>query len=317
MPESNTLLLIAPDWAPTPWIEALREELPGRPIRLWPDIGNVADVRYGLVWNPPTGLLADFPNLEIIFSLGAGVDHIFRDATLPEVPIVRIVDPDLTTRMSEYVLLQVLLIQRQHHAYDALQRLKTWKELPQPAASEVRVGIMGLGELGRDAAHKLTALGFQVNGWSRSEKDIDGLTCFAGNAALAGFLRQTDILVCLLPLTEETRGILNRALIDRLSQGGALGGPYLINAGRGKCQNEADILSALNDGTLKGVVLDVFETEPLPTDSSLWDHPAVTVTPHVAAVSNPLALSRNIAQQIKAFEAGEPLQNVVDPAKGY
>jgi glyoxylate/hydroxypyruvate reductase A len=208
---------------------------------------------------------------------------------------------------------------RQQRKLDRMQAEKDWHEIEQPAASEVRVGVMGLGVLGADAARALGTLGFQVLGWSRSAKNLDGVRCFAGYDQLPDFLGQTDILVCLLPHTSETTGILNTALFSQLAQDGALAGsfPVLINAGRGKLQVEADILDALNNGVLKGATLDVFETEPLPQTSALWAHPQVTVTPHSAADSEPEAIARMIGGQIASYERGEPLRNVVDPARGY
>jgi glyoxylate/hydroxypyruvate reductase A len=176
---------------------------------------------------------------------------------------------------------------------------------------------LGLGELGRDAARKLSGLGFDVAGWSRTRKTLKGIACFAGRAGLDAFLARTDILVCLLPLTRETRGILNRALFARLRRDGPLGGAVLINAGRGELQVGADILAALDAGELKAASLDVFEIEPLPENSPFWRHPRVVVTPHVAAFSDPQVLTRNIANRIEAFEAGKPLQNLVDTERGY
>ncbi len=187
-----------------------------------------------------------------------------------------------------------------------------WDPIEQWAASAVRVGIMGLGVLGEDAALKLRMLGFQVAGWSRSAKEIDGIDCYSGWDGLDEFLARTDILVALLPLTDETRGILNARLFAKLAKDGPLGGPVLINAGRGGLQMEADILKSLDKGDLFAVSLDVFEKEPLPADSGLWHHPRVTVTPHIAADSDPRSIAAYIVGQIRRYEAGEPLANVVD-----
>jgi glyoxylate/hydroxypyruvate reductase A len=214
-------------------------------------------------------------------------------------------------------VLHVLLHHRRQRAYDAQQRESLWRPIWQPAASEVRVGIMGLGVLGRDAAEVLARLGFRVAGWSRTPKPVPGLETFSGPRGLNAFLARTDILVCLLPLTAETRGILNRDLFAKLARDGALGAPFLINAGRGGLQVEADIVAALDAGVLQGATLDVFETEPLPESSPLWSHPGVTVTPHVAADSDPRRLVRNVLRQIERHEAGLGLENVVDRARGY
>jgi glyoxylate/hydroxypyruvate reductase A len=290
----------------------------GRDVRLWPDrIGDPADVAYAGVWKPPPGLLAQFPNLRVIFSLGAGVDALTGDATLPPVPLVRIVDADLTMRMTEYVVLHVLMMHRQQRRYDAQQRQRLWRELPQPAAHEVAVGVMGLGVLGGAAAKALACLGFRVAGWSRTPGQIDGVTMFHGLAQLDAFLARSEVLVCLLPHTPATDGILDRALLAKLKRNGALGGAYLINAGRGRLQVEADILAALDEGTLAGATLDVFADEPLPPASPFWTHPKVTVTPHAAAASVPNALVANVLRQIERFERGEPMENVIDRAAGY
>ena len=190
-------------------------------------------------------------------------------------------------------------------------------ELDQPAAREIRVGVMGLGVLGRDSATALRRLGFQVAGWSRTPTDLPNIECFHGQAMLDRFLAQTDILVCLLPLTPQTKGILSGELFDKLARDGALGGPVLINAGRGALQKEDDIVAALDNGTLAGASLDVFENEPLDPDSRLWSLPNVVITPHAAATSAPAALVPPIIEQIRNFEAGAPLENVVDPERSY
>jgi glyoxylate/hydroxypyruvate reductase len=199
----------------------------------------------------------------------------------------------------------------------ASQREKRWAPRFQWPAGAVSVGIMGLGTLGSDAAAVLKRVGFRVAGWSNSPKIIDGVECFHGSAQLDAFLRRTDILVCLLPLTGETRQILNRKLFRKLNRSSPMGAPVVINAGRGGLQNEPDILAALDDGTLSAVSLDVYATEPLPTDSPFWTHPKVVLTPHNAADTDPDEISRYVARQIARFEAGERLENVVDPARGY
>ena len=314
----SAILLAITGWDPQEWDARFRALAQARDVRLWPNrIGDSADIAYACVWKPPPGLLAQFPNLRAIFSLGAGVDTLTGDARLPAVPLVRIVDADLTMRMTEYVVLQVLLIHRQQRRYDAQQRQRVWHELPQPAAHEVAIGVMGLGVLGGAAATALARLGFKVAGWSRTAKHIDGIETFCGPAQLDAFLARSEILVCLLPHTPATEGILDRWLVAKLRRDGALGGAYLINAGRGMLQVEADILAALDDGMLAGAALDVFATEPLPQTSPFWTHPKVTVTPHAAAASVPNALVANVLRQIVRFERGEAMENVIDRAAGY
>jgi glyoxylate/hydroxypyruvate reductase len=300
------------------WEQRFRLLAPERELRFWPDrIGDRAGISYACAWQAPPGLLGGFPNLAAIFSLGAGVDHLLSDPDLPGVPIVRIVDPDLTMRMSEYVALHVLMHHRRQRLYDDQQRARLWREHDQAAADAVAVGVMGLGVLGTDAAAVLRRLGFHVAGWSRRPKTLPGIACFHGEGGLDAFLAGTEILVCLLPATPATAGILRLELFRKLRRDGAAGGAYLINAGRGALQIEADILAALEEGLLAGVTLDVFETEPLPAASPLWTHPRVTITPHNAAFSDPAALAANVLRQIERFEAGEPLEHVIDRDAGY
>ncbi|BDA82660.1 glyoxylate/hydroxypyruvate reductase A [Aureimonas sp. SA4125] len=312
-----TILLSVTGFQPTDWINALHRLAPRRPVILEPNSGSDPSVDYAIVWKQRPGILAGLPNLKAIFSIGAGVDHILRDTHLPDVPIVRIVADDLTGRMSEYVVWRVLDHFRRGMAYRTQQAAGIWHDRVQPAARELTVGIMGLGELGRDAAEKLGMLGFRIVGWSRTQKTIAGVDSFHGASGLDPFLARTDILVVLLPITPETHGILDTGLFSRLKQRTPIGGPVLINAGRGGLQVETAILKALDDETLMEASLDVFETEPLPASSRLWKHPRVFVTPHAAATSNADALVPQILSQIDAFERGEPLQHLVDRKAGY
>lgn len=312
-----TILVAIQSWDPAPWIERFRRLGAGRTIIDAREPFDPAAIRHAAVWKPQPGLLRTLPNLKGIFNLGAGVDALLGDSTLPDVPLFRIVNPDLTQRMTEYTVLQTLFHMRQMPAYLALQQERRWEPLDQPGAGDLRVGIMGMGVLGRDSAEVLMRLGFKVAGWSRSRQEMPGLEAFAGEAELTAFLARTDILVVLLPLTETTRGILNRDLFAKLARNGALGGPVIINAGRGGLQVEADILAALDDGTLRGASLDVFEPEPLAATSRLWTHPKAVITPHVAADSTPEALVSCLLADIAAFEAGRKLPNEVDRRTGY
>ncbi len=314
----STFLFVTPTWDAQLWAAEMRKAAPGMEVRVWPEMGDVATVDYVAAWLPPPDVVRSLSRLKVIFSLGAGVDAILKDPTLPDgVPIVRVNDPDLTMRMSEYVVLHVLLHHRQQRRLDENQRNKIWDGFPTHAANALRVGVMGLGVLGQDAARKLAVLGFKVAGWSRSPKLIDGVQCFSGAGALETFLARTDVLVSLLPATPETDGILNRALIRKLARSGPFGAPVLINAGRGRQQVEEDILAALEAGELHGATLDVFRTEPLPPDSPFWSHPRVTLTPHIAADSDPQVICEYVARQIAAYEAGGKLSNLVDRARGY
>jgi glyoxylate/hydroxypyruvate reductase A len=306
------------NWAPLRWRERFMRVCPDRAVALIPDDAiDPARVRYAAVWKPKPGALGGFPNLAAIFNLGAGVDAVIGDATLPDVPLVRVAVDDLTQRMTEYVAMHVLMHHRRQGYYAESQHGKIWAPKLQWAARDLRVGVMGLGILGRDAAEVLARLGFDVAGWSSTPKAIPGVKCFAGEAGFEKFLARTDVLVCLLPLTPQTHGILNRRTFSKLARDGKLGGPVIINAGRGGLQVEEDILACLDDGTLIAATLDVFHAEPLPPDSPFWSHRQVTLSPHNAADTDPDAISVYVAEQIAAFERGEPLQNVVDRKVGY
>jgi glyoxylate/hydroxypyruvate reductase len=312
------ILLAVAGTDPQPWAEALRALAPHRDIRVWPDgVGEGADIAYACAWYAPRGVYARLRRLRAIFSLGAGVEHILADPELPDVPVVRNVEPDLTVRMTEYVVLHVLLHHRRQRLYDIQQRERVWHEHAQPVASAVAVGVMGLGVLGAAAAAALARLGFRVAGFSRTPKTLAGIECFHGEQALEAFLRRTEILVCLLPVTPATQRLLDLKLLRKLKRDGASGGAYLINAARGAVQVEADILVALDEGSLAGATLDVFAREPLPAASPLWRHPKVTITPHNAATSDPRAFAANVLGQIERFETGLPFDHVVDRARGY
>ena len=311
-----TLLLNIPS-DPATWLERFRERLPGHRIVTVDEPFARADIRYAAVWAPRPGSLDDLPNLRAVFSLGAGVDHLLTYPHLPDVPIVRIAQDDLTHRMSEYVVLHALMYLRDQRRYDQQQRQSVWRPEPDPpAARDVRVGVMGFGVLGQDAGRKLRTMGFEVAAWSRATKRLPGIDSYAEGDRDA-FLARTDILVSLLPLTPDTRGILNRRLFEQLARDGRLGGPILINAGRGGLQVEADILACLADGTLKAATLDVFEEEPLSPDSPLWTHPNVTVTPHNAATSAPGVTASYVAEEILRLEAGQRPRAMVDRTRGY
>ncbi|PDT90033.1 glyoxylate/hydroxypyruvate reductase A [Bradyrhizobium sp. Y36] len=306
------------NWLPERWKARFDAVCGGRRVVLLPDAAlDPAEVHYATVWKPVPGDLAAFPNLRAIFNLGAGVDALMADKSLPDVPLVRVAVPDLTNRMTEYVVLHVLMHHRQELYLRDSQREKRWEPKYQWPASAVTVGVMGLGTLGADAADVLRRLGFRVAGWSRSPRTIAGIECFHGADQIDAFLRRTDILVCLLPLTPDTHGILNRDVFARLNRNSPLGAPVLINAGRGGLQNEADILACLDDGTLGAASLDVFVQEPLAADSRFWTHPKVVLTPHNAADTDADAISIYVAEQITRFEAGGALENVVDRARGY
>ena len=295
------------------WSRALADVRPDMKMSVYPDIDDPSTIDYALVWRPPPGLLANLPNLKLIFSVGAGVDSLIEDTTLPAgVPVVRMVDQGLTEGMTEYVVWQVLNRHRRAALYRQDQQARRWRPRHVRLARNRRIGVLGLGEIGRDAACMLAALRFQVFGWSRTPKSLSGVECHHGKDGLEAVAREAEILVCLLPLTAETAGILNRDLFDLMPRGA-----YLINAARGGHLVETDLLAALADGRLVGASLDVFQTEPLPKDHPFWAHPDITITPHDASLTSPTSGVRSIAGAIACHEAGRPVPNVVDPNLGY
>jgi glyoxylate/hydroxypyruvate reductase A len=303
-------------WDPKLWTGHMLAINPQLDIRIYPDQATPAqDMHYAVVWRPPHGALKSFPNLKCVFALGAGVDAIVGDPDYPRhVPLSRMIDDTLTQAMTEYVVLHVLYNHRRQRDFEALQRLSKWRYLSVKRAEDVRVGIMGLGVLGQDAARALRPLGYQLAGWSQTPKSVPGVESFAGAQGLTPFLLRTDILVCLLPLTPETRGILNRGTLSQLPKGASL-----INVARGGHMVAEDILGLLDEGHLSGASLDVFDPEPLPPESPFWMHPRVTVTPHAAAATDPRAIARHVVSTIEAMERGEPpsARHLVDLARGY
>ena len=297
--------------------EAIREELarllPDVEFRVWPEIGDPADIEFAVVWKLPRGQLAGLPNLKAILSPGAGVDHLFEDPALPEgVPVARLIDPLMADRMAEYTAALTLWSHRKFDAYADLQSRRSWRPVPQKDARDRRVGILGLGALGRATARRLRPFGFALGGWSRTPKEEPGVATRHGNDALADFLSESEILVCLLPLTPETRGLLDEEALGRLPRGA-----YLINCARGPLVVEADLLAALDSGRLSGAALDVFDEEPLPPDSPLWMNPKVRITPHVSSLTAPETAAPMLAAQVRRVQRGEALDRPVDRKAGY
>jgi len=297
------------DW----WRAEMAKHVPDLEMRFYPDVGNPDDIEFALCFNMPHGELAKFKNLKGIFSLGAGVDHFFNDPDFPKhVPLTRVIDDELSARMTEYVAQHVLNHHRNQLVYDHQQREKVWEIHHPPSAANRKVGILGLGSLGSHAAKTLNLLGFQVSGWSRSEKNLDNVKAYFGEDQLPDFLKDCEILVCLLPLTDETQDILNKDLFSKLPEGASL-----INPGRGPHLVEDDLIEALDNGHLSAATLDVFRVEPLSKDSPLWEHPKIRITPHVASIAAPGRVATLVAQNIVRARNGEPLLNQVDVTKGY
>lgn len=311
------LLLHLSDVDEASWAEKLRAELAPYPVVRRGDAFDPADVRYIFVWKPKPEAFDGLDGLKAVLSLGAGVDALMQHPHLPDAPIVRFVDADLSQRMSDYVVAHVTMHHRLYTRFRADQKAKRWTQLYPPAAAETTVGIMGMGVLGQDAAKRLLPLGFTLRSWSRTPKAIDGVEGFAGMETFDAFLAGTDILVNLLPLTPETSGILNYETFGKLRRDKLDGGPVIVNAARGGHQREADIVKALGDGTLGAASLDVFEVEPLPASSPLWDIENCYVTPHIAAISNEKSGVAYFSKIIRDHEAGRPLINVVDRGRGY
>lgn len=307
-----TLLFCSASDSAEDWRREISRHLPDLEMRVWPETGDVADIEVAVVWKPPAGMLATLPNLRLIVSLGAGVEPILQDPTLPDVPLVRMVSEGLTVDMAGYVVYQVLYWHRLMDEYAALQAEARWDQLDHRPASEVTVGFLGMGELGAASARTLRTLDYRLMGWSRSPKTVEGVESFSGPDGLAAMLPRCDVLVCLLPLTDETRGILNATLFAALPKGAVV-----INAARGGHQVESDLLDALESGHLRGASLDVFVKEPLPADHPLWRHPKVRVTPHVAGVTHPSRCVDQVVAAVTALREGRPLPNLVDRSRGY
>jgi glyoxylate/hydroxypyruvate reductase A len=308
-----TMLFLAPDLKADSWVKHLRNQDPGLDLRVWPEVGRPEEVVFVLSWKHPPGEMKKFPNLKCISSLGFGVDHVLSDPDLPAgVPVTRLVDQGMIDAMSEYVLAAVLTYTRQLDLYRRDQTQRRWKVRVPKRAQQVRVGVMGLGHLGSDAARKLRSLGFAVSGWSRRPKAIEGIVSFAGEEGLDEFLARSDILICLLPLTPATEGILNRRTLAKLPSGA-----YVINAARGEHLVEEDLLTALAGSRIAGACLDVFRQEPLPESHPFWNHPRVTVTPHIASLTYPKAVAPQIIENYRRVRSGQVPLHVVDVMKGY
>ena len=311
------LLLHLSDVDEETWADKLAAALAPYPVVRRGDAFDPAEVDYIFVWKPKPDAFDGLTGLKAILSLGAGVDALLKHPNLPDAPIVRFVDADLSQRMSDYVVAHATMHHRLYTRFRADQKARRWTQLYPPAASETTIGIMGMGVLGQDAARRLLPLGFKLRSWSRTSKAVEGVEGFAGQESLDRFLAGTDILVNLLPLTPETTGILNYETFRKLRRSRLDGGPVIINAARGGHQREADIVRALGDGTLGAASLDVFEVEPLPATSPLWEIENCYITPHIAAISNVTTGVSYFSQIIADHEAGKPLINVVDRGRGY
>jgi glyoxylate/hydroxypyruvate reductase A len=294
------------------WAQLFAQKAPHIPFRLWPDVGDPADVRYLAAWQPPDDPARTLPNLEVIFSVGAGIDQFDLAGVPGHIAVVRMIEPGIMEGMVEYVTQSVLTIHRDLFDYAQQQRERVWRALPVRAAASRRVGVLGLGMLGAAVLDRLRLFGFPCAGWSRSAHALPGVECHAGAAALDAFLARTDILICLLPLTDATRGLLERRLFAKLPAGASL-----VHVGRGPQLNQDDLLDALERGHLHSAILDVTDPEPLPAPHPFWTHPRVRVTPHIASATRPDTAVDVVLANIARHRDGLPMLGEVDRARGY
>ena len=298
------------------WQENLSREIRRRnlevPVWLWPEVTKPEEVSMAVVWKHPRQSLYHFPNLQLISSMGAGVDHILQDQEMPdEWKVSRIVDGQLTRSMSNYLLAAVLNYHKRLSDYPILQERRKWGYSDEPER-KLHVGVLGMGALGKDIAQKLSALGFSVSGYSNSPKEMEGIQSFAGKERLLPFLRQVNVLICLLPLTSQTREFLNIDLFKNCQPG-----TFLINVARGEHLVEEDLLLALEKGYIGSALLDVFKQEPLPESHPFWSHPSIVITPHIASITQPDAAIPQIIENYRRLIDGEVLQNQVSRQKEY
>jgi glyoxylate/hydroxypyruvate reductase len=294
------------------WAQWLAQKAPDLPFRLWPDIGDAASVRYLAAWQPPENITQQFPNLEVIFSTGAGIDQFDLTSVPPHITVVRMTEPGIVEGMTQYVTQAVLTLHRDLLDYAHQQNERVWREIPVRAASTCRVGVLGLGMLGTAVLNALHHFGFACAGWSRSPHTLHGIESYAGKESLDAFLARTDILICLLPLTDATRGIIDKTVLGKLPRGASV-----INVGRGPHLVQNDLLDALDSGHLRAAILDVTDPEPLPPEHPLWTHPRVRITPHIASQTRPESAVDVILENLRRHRAGERMIGEIDRTRGY
>lgn len=308
-----SLLLIAKNRDFTSLKEAIQELDPNVDVEVWPRVDKKERVNFAVCWNHPEKVLGNYPNLRAVSSLGAGVNHLLDDESLSnDIPVSRLITDSLQSQMGDYVLNAITNYRLHTYRYFDQKRTGEWKPHGNISKTSTPIGIMGLGEMGLHVATLLSQHGYKVNGWSRSKKELDGVSTFAGNNALDAFLNETKVLVNLLPLTEETDGILDLDLFKKLNKPG-----YLINVGRGSHLVEEDLIYAFDMDYLEGACLDVFEEEPLPKHHTFWNRPQIMVTPHVAAITPAEEAAKVIVENYKRAMSGMKLMFEVDREKGY
>ena len=307
------ILLHRADGVTEPWLRGFAAALPDAEVVIFREGDAIAPCDYAVCWAPPAAMLEHLVHVKAIFITGAGVDGIMKfEAALPPVPIIRLGDAGMAVQMAEYVAYAVLRYFRRFDEYEAQAKSGVWRQLPQYDKNDFSIGLLGTGVLGMRVLGALAGFGFPLRGWSRSQKQIDGVDCFAGMERLDEFLSGTRVLVCMLPLTPDTANLLDRGRLSLLPQGA-----YLINVARGAHVAETDLLALIRQGHIAGAMLDVFRTEPLPTPHPFWDEPRITLTPHIAALTLPGPSAQQIADKIGALERGEPVADLVDRRMGY
>ena len=294
------------------WKALFEEQAPDVAFQTWPDLGDPADVRYLAVWEPSAELLGQLPNLEVLFSVGAGIDQFDLSQIPDHVAVVRMIEPGLTEGMAHYVVMAALALHRNLIDYVDAQRERRWDPIDIVPAAERRIGIMGLGTLANAAIAALRPFGFPLAGWSRSAHSIEGVECYSGAQGLEPFLSRSDILICLLPLTSETHGILSESVFSQLPRGAGL-----INVGRGGHLVERDLLKALEQGQISGAVLDVLKEEPPAAAHPFWNHPRILLTPHMASNTSAESGGRALLANIRRHQKGEPMTGLIRRELGY
>lgn len=307
-----SILLVCQHRDSKPWFKAFNEKNPDLDIQVYPEVENPDDIEFAISWRHPEGIYKNYPNLKVIASMGAGVHHVLKDQTIPDdVKITRIVDENLTRDMADFALLNTLFHIRNYNFHIAQQQERNWQIKAYRQPQETKVGILGMGVLGQAVAEKLNQNDFQVLGWSKSKKENKAFRSFTENE-FDEFMSQLDILICLLPLTEETEGVLNYENLKKLPQGAKI-----INLARGPHVVDDDLLKLLDEEHLSSAILDVFDEEPLPKNSPYWSHPKVLVTPHVASMTDPQSVVNQIYDNIENMKNGKDLKNQVDRSKKY
>ncbi|MCU6434840.1 glyoxylate/hydroxypyruvate reductase A [Undibacterium sp. Jales W-56] len=298
---------------PDHWLHSLNLALPQHDIRVWQE-GDTAPADYAIVWKPPAAMLAGRSALKAIFNLGAGVDAILQlgDALPAGVPVIRLDDAGMGIQMAEYVSHALLRYFRRFDSYEQQRQAQHWRFLKPFDKQDFPVGILGLGVLGQRIAHAIAHFDFPIHGWSRTPKNIEGVSCYAGQQGLTAFLQASKVLVCILPLTDDTSGILNRENLQKLPKGA-----YLINVARGAHVVEEDLLALVQEEHIAGATLDVFQQEPLPAGHPFWSEPRISITPHIAALTLRDESARQIAGKIQALQQGQAISGIVDASRGY